>query len=86
MTIEGVKEQECRSWSLVIELDRGGSMSKDRESEGQESDKVWEGMEKDPKIEVDLDKGTECETSYMAFTFVFCHFRWHIGEYWPYGL
>ena len=46
-----------------MELDRGGSMSKDRESEGQGSDKVWEGMEKDPKIGVDLDKGTECETS-----------------------
>ena len=38
-------------------------MSKDRESEGQGSGKVQEGMEKDPKIGVGLDKGTDCETS-----------------------
>ena len=46
-----------------MELDRGGSMSKDRELEGKGSFKVWEGMEKDPIIGVDLDKGTECGTS-----------------------
>ena len=34
MTIEGAKEQEDRTWSRIIELDRGGSMSKDEESEG----------------------------------------------------
>ena len=34
MTIEGAKEQEDRTWSQIIELDRGGSTSKDEESEG----------------------------------------------------
>ena len=63
MTIEGAKEQDGRFWSQVIELDRGGSTSQDRESEGKGSDKVREGMEKDPKIGVGLEKGTECKTS-----------------------
>ena len=34
MTIEGAKEQEDGTWSQIIELDRGGSTSKDEESEG----------------------------------------------------
>ena len=34
MTIEGAKEQEDRTWSQIIEMDRGGSTSKDEESEG----------------------------------------------------
>ena len=57
MTIQGAKEQEDRTWSQIIELDRGGSMSKDEESEGQGSDKVQGDTEKDPKIGVGLDKG-----------------------------
>ena len=32
VTIEGAKEQEDRTWSQIIELDRGGSTSKDEES------------------------------------------------------
>ena len=31
MTIEGTKEQEDRTWSQIMELDRGGSTSKDEE-------------------------------------------------------
>ena len=34
MTIEGARELEDRTWSQIIELDRGGSTSKDEESEG----------------------------------------------------
>ena len=34
MTIEGAKEQEDRTWSKIMELDRGGSMSKDEELDG----------------------------------------------------
>ena len=63
MTIEGAKEQEDRTQSQIIELDRGGSMSKDEESEGQGSDKFWGDMEKDPKIGVGLGKDTERGTS-----------------------
>ena len=63
MTIEGAKEKEDRTWSQIIELDRGGSMSKDEESEGQGSDNVWGDMEKDPKIGVGLGKDTGCEAS-----------------------
>ena len=63
VTIEGAKEQEDRTWSQIIELDRGGSTSKDEESQGQGSDKVWGDTEKDPKIGVGLGKYTGCETS-----------------------
>ena len=38
MTIEGAKEQEDRTWSQIIELDREEvGMSKNEESEGQGS-------------------------------------------------
>ena len=63
VTIEGAKEQEDRTWSQIMELDRGGSTSKDEESEGQGSDKVQGDTEKDPKIGVCLGKDTGCETS-----------------------
>ena len=53
MTFEGTKKQEGRG------LDRGRSMSKDKELEGQGSIKVWEGKEKDPIMGVDLGKVTE---------------------------
>ena len=33
-TIEGAKEQEDRTWSQIVELDRGGSMSKDEKLDG----------------------------------------------------
>ena len=63
VTIEGAKEQEDRTWSQIIELDRGGSTSKDEESEGQGSDKVWGDMENNPKIGVGVGKDTGCEAS-----------------------
>ena len=34
MTIEGAKEQEDRTWSQIMELDRGGSTFKDEKLDG----------------------------------------------------
>ena len=44
-------------WSWTMELDRGGSTSKDEKLDGCESDRVQGDMEKDPKIGVGLDLG-----------------------------